>query len=334
MKCIQGRAPFWKLDDRTHSIKLDLLICCALLLVPQVVRFGLRPLFLVLATGLIAVLAEILCCLILHRNIAIDDLDSLTIGILIAMLMPANIALYVPATAAGFAIIVAKIPFGGTGRTPLHPVAAGMAFAMLCFPDAIFTYANVLSGKMDWNIFQAANVITAQSPTALLKSGARPELLKTELMAGSVVGPIGTTVTFLTAAAALYLFCRRSASIRITVSWMIAAGLFATLFPRVSTGRFDSVMMELSTGSLAFFSALIAPDPTTAPKLPASQCIYGFLGGLLTMIFRFGGAYEQNACFAILLINAVSPTLDHYVWQMLQRGRRHRDERMEAHRAG
>ena len=93
-------------------------------------------------------------------------------------------------------------------------------------------------------------------------------------------------------------------------------------------------MMELSTGSLAFFSALIAPDPTTAPKLPASQCIYGFLGGLLTMIFRFGGAYEQNACFAILLINAVSPTLDHYVWQMLQRGRRHRDERMEAHRAG
>lgn len=333
MRCIQGHAPFWKSDERVHSIKLDLLVCCAALLIPQIIRFGLRPLLLVLATGLVAALAEIGCCLVLHREIRLGDLDSVTVGVLIAMLMPANIALYVPAMAAVFAIAVAKMPFGGTGCTPLHPVAAGVAFVTLCYPDTVFVYADVLSGKMDCNIFRAAQVVTAQAPTALLKTGGRPELLKPELMVGSVVGAIGTTVTFLTAAAALYLFCRKSASARISVCWMLAAAVMAGLFPRVSTGRVDSVMIELSTGSLVFFAAMIAPDPTTAPKLPLAQCLYGFLGGLITMLFRFDGAYEQNACFAVLLINAVAPTLDRCVWRGLQWGRRH-GYGLETHRAG
>ncbi len=323
MRCIQGRAPFWKSDERAHSIKVDLLVCCAVLLIPQVVRFGARPLLLVLATGAIGALTEIGCCLILHREIRLGDWDSVTIGVLIAMLMPANIALAVPAVATVFAIAIAKMPFGGTGNTPMHPVAAGVAFVTLCFPDAVFAYADVLSGKMDLNIFRTAAVIGAQSPTALLKTGARPELLKPELMVGSIVGAIGTTVTVLTAAAAFYLFCRKSASARISVCWMLAAAVIAGLFPRVSTGRLDSVMIELSTGSLVFFAAMIAPDPTTAPKLPLAQCLYGFLGGILTMLFRFDGAFEQNACFAVLLINAVSPTVDRCVWRGLQWGRRH-----------
>ena len=333
MRCIQGRAPFWKSDARAHSVKTDLLLCCAVLLVPQVIRFGVRPLLLVLASGAVGALAEIGCCLILHREIRLGDWDSVTIGVLIAMVMPANIALAVPAAAIVFAVAAAKMPFGGTGNTPLHPAAAGLAFATLCFPDAVFVYADVLSGKMNPNIFRTADVIVAQSPTALLKTGARPELLKPELMVGSVVGAIGTTVTFLTAAAALYLFCRKSASARIAVCWMLAAAVMAGLFPRVSTGRIDSVMIELSTGSLAFFAAMIAPDPTTAPKLPLAQCLYGFLGGLITMLFRFDGAYEQNACFAVLLINAVAPTIDRCVWRGLQWGRRH-GYGLEAHRAG
>ena len=117
MRCIQGRAPFWKSDERAHSIKVDLLVCCAVLLIPQVVRFGARPLLLVLATGAIGALTEIGCCLILHREIRLGDWDSVTIGVLIAMLMPANIALAVPAVATVFAIAIAKMPFGGTGNT-------------------------------------------------------------------------------------------------------------------------------------------------------------------------------------------------------------------------
>lgn len=317
----QTKPPFWHAGDRAQSMKLDLLLCCALLLVPQVVRFGLRPLWLTLACAATAVLTEVLCSLILRREIAAGDLDSIVTGVLIAMLMPANIAFYAPAAAVIFAIAVAKMPFGGTGRTPFPPAAAGFAFAVLCFPDVIFSYADVLSGPMDWNIFRAATVTAAQSPTALLASGARPELLKPELMAGTIAGPIGTTMTFLTAATALYLFCRRTVSARIAICWMLAAGLMAGLFPRVSTGRADSVMIELSTGSLAFCAAFLATDPANAPKLPLSQCLYGFLGGLAAMLFRRWGVYEQGGCFAVLLICPAAIPLDRLVWRLTRPGK-------------
>lgn len=322
MKLSQGHAPFWKHNDSLRLMRADLLLCSALMLVPQLVRFGFRPLLLAVAAGLAGMLTEFVFCLLMRRDIMITDLDSFSIGVLIALLMPANIAFYVPAIAVVFAVAVAKLPFGDTGRAPLSPVAAGMAFAVLCFPDVIFLYADVNSGIMSLNIFEPAQVIAAQSPAALLHSGARPELLKPELMVGSVVGPMGTTGTFLTAAAALYLFFRRTANARVTVCWMLAASLVAALLPRVSTGRFDSVMLELSTGSLAFYAAMVATDRSIAPKLPLAQCLYGFFGGLLTMAFRYGGVYEQGGCFAVLLINAVAPILDRVLWRFTRAERR------------
>ena len=329
MKTLRGNAPFWRYGDSTRRMRGDLLLSCALLLIPQAVRFGLRPLLLTLAAGLIGVLTELICCLIYRREAAVTDLDSFAIGVLIAMLMPANVVIYVPAAAVFFAVAVAKMPFGGTGRAPLHPVAAGMAFAILCFPDQVFLYADVSAGMMDPNIFVTAEVSAALSPTALLKVGARPELLKPELMAGTVVGPIGTTVTFVTAAAALYLFFRRTASPRITICWMLAACLIAGVAPRVSTGQIDSIMIELSTGSLLFYAGFLATDTATAPKLPLAQCIYGFLGGLVTMMFRYNGVYEQGGCFALLLINATAQMMDRYVWALTHQERRQKPHASE-----
>ena len=143
MKLAQGHAPFWKYNDSLRLMRADLLLCCALLLIPQIVRFGFRPLLLVLAGGLFGMLTEFIVCLLMRRDIVITDLDSFTAGVLITMLMPANIAFYVPAVGIFFAVAVAKLPFGDTGRAPLSPVAAGMAFAVLCFSDVVFVYADV-----------------------------------------------------------------------------------------------------------------------------------------------------------------------------------------------
>lgn len=317
MKLTRRRGPYWRYGDTKRAQKWDELLCCALLLVPQVVRFGLRPALMVLACAGIGMAAEVICCLIYRVEAVLTDLDSIAIAVLIAMLVPANAPLYLPATAIVFAIGVAKMPFGGTGREPLNPVAAGMAFATLCFPALMFRYADLNAGVMSLNLLEPAQVLTAQSPTALLNSGARPNLLMTELLSGEVVGPMGTTVTVVTLAAALYLIFRGTISYQVPVCWMLGAAMVAALWPRVSTGRLDSVILELFTGSMVFYGVFMVSYTPAAPKLPLAQCLYGFVGGLLVMLFRYQGVYEQGGCFAVLLMNACVPVFDRVVWKYI-----------------
>jgi Na+-translocating ferredoxin:NAD+ oxidoreductase RnfD subunit len=280
-----------------------------------------RPVLLTLACAAIGVVTELLCCLLYRIEAAVSDLDSMVIGVLTAMLVPANAGLYVPAMAIVFAVAVAKMPFGGSGRAPLHPVAAGMAFATLCFPAQMFAYAALDAGKMDLNLLHSVQTKTVLSPAALLNSGARPTLLLTELLTGEVVGPIGTTVAVVTAAAALYLIVRRTISYYIPVCWVLAVAIVAMLWPRVITGRLDAALMELLTGSLLFYGIFLASHTTAAPKLPVAQCAYGFAGGLIAMLFRYQGVFEQGGCFAVLLLNASAPVFDKLAWHVLYKKR-------------
>ncbi len=316
IKLTERRAPFWREGESARSMTADRLIACAVLLVLPVVRYGARPLLMTLAVMLTAVLTEMLMCLFLHREVRVADMDSLAIGAMIALLMPVNVAYYVPAAAAIFAVAVAKMPFGGTGHAPFEPVAAGVAFSTLCFPALLFSYCSPAAGKLSLNIFTSATANTAQSPAAMLRAGARPVLLLSEMFTGSVAGPIGATTVVVVAAAALFLYFRHAARWEITVCFMGAAALIAAMFPRISTGRFDAVIIELSAGSLAFCAAFLATNSANAPKLPLARCFYGFLGGLITMLFRYFGAYEQGAVFAILLINAVAGPLDRLAWKL------------------
>ncbi|MBQ9083135.1 MAG: RnfABCDGE type electron transport complex subunit D [Clostridia bacterium] len=321
MKLSRRRGPYWRYGDTGRAQRLDVLLCCGLLLIPQALRFGMRPVLMTLACAGIGIAAEMLCCLLYRVEAAVTDLDSATIGVLIAMLVPANVGLYVPALAVIFAVAIAKMPFGGTGRAPLHPVAAGMAFATLCFPVNMFAYAAMDAGVLDLDLLHSVQVKTVQSPAALLNSGARPTLLLTELLTGEVEGPIGTTVAVVTAAMALYLIVRRTISYRIPLCWVLAVAITAALWPRVTTGRLDSALVELLTGSLLFYGIFLAAHTTTAPKLPIAQCAYGFVGGLIAMLFRYQGVFEQGGCFAVLLLNAMAPIFDKAAWHYLYKKR-------------
>lgn len=322
IKLTKQRAPFWKHGESARSMTADRLIVCAMLLVLPTVRYGLRPLLMTLAVMLTAVLTEMLMCLFLRREVRVTDLDSLAIGAMVTLLMPVNVAYYVPAFAAVFAVAVAKMPFGGTGHAPFEPAAAGVAFSTLCFPTVIFSYCSPASGKLGLNIFTAAEAISTQSPAAMLRTGARPVLLLSELLTGNIAGPVGAGTVVVVAAAALFLYFRHAARWEISVCFMGSAALIAALFPRVSTGRLDSVVIELSAGSLAFCAAFLATNTTTAPKLLLARCLYGFFGGVLTMLFRYFGAYEQGAVFAVLLMNAVAGPLDRLAWKLTGEERR------------
>jgi electron transport complex protein RnfD len=58
-------------------------------------------------------------------------------------------------------------------------------------------------------------------------------------------------------------------------------------------------------------------DPVTAPRHWLGRIAYGIFAGVLVMLMRFFGRFEEGAAFAVLLVNAFSTTLDHLGWYVL-----------------
>ena len=120
MKEMKNRAPFYYYQEQTvPSIVWDLLLTLFLCMIMPIINYGPRILIMTLFTGGLCLLAELIGRLLARREIAGADFSPVVTGMLIAMLMPANAPFWLFAAAALFSMFVVRIPFGGTGRTPV-----------------------------------------------------------------------------------------------------------------------------------------------------------------------------------------------------------------------
>lgn len=287
----------------------DMLFVLAVLLVLPVIHYGARPAVMAVLTAFVCAACEILFNLIQTRSTGLSDASSMVTGMMIALLMPVNAPLWLPCAAGIFAIMVAKGPFGSTGHNPFNPAAAGVAFATLCWPLQLFSYMNPESAAV-LPLFENSSVPIAVSPAAVLKSGLKPDILPLDMLWGNIPGPLGTTAILVIAACGLYLFLKKTARWEITVCFLAAAALIAAFFPRIACSELTSVKYEMMSGSLFFCSVFLVTDPVTSPHTTLGRCIYGAFAGAMIMMFRIFGAFEQGACFAVLISNAMAPLID------------------------
>lgn len=322
----QGDAPFIRREETVSSMMRDMITALLLLMVLPVVYTGFRVVTITLVTVLACVAGEVVFSLIAAREISTSDYSPIVTGMIIAMLMPVNAPLWLPVVAGLFAILVAKGPFGTTGNTPFNPAAAGVAFVTLCWPDKIFGYFDTAQ-KVSLPLFADCSVKLAKSSAAVLKDGLKPDLFPFQMLWNQMAGPIGTTAALVIAACGLYIFLKRAASWQITVCFLGAAAAYAALFPRIQCSALTSVKYELLSGSLLFCAVFMITEPSTSPRTLSGRCIYGILGGILLMLFRQFGAYEQGACFVILIMNVLSPCIDHAICDLKMRGAKLLEER-------
>lgn len=287
-------APFIKREESVASMMKDMLFAMACLLILPTVHYGLGALKLAAVSVAACAFAEIFGCLLTKREINISELSPVVTGMVIAMLMPVGAPYWLPAAAGMFAVLVARVPFGSTGRTLFNPAAAGVAFVTVFWPRQVFAYAQT-------------------SPAASLKAGLKPAIVPFEMLWGEYAGPMGTTAALVIAACGLYLFIKRTANWQIAFWFLAAAAAYAALFPRIAVSPLTSVKYELLSGSLLFCAVFMITEPVTAPRTIFGSALYGALGGTLLMLLRGFGAYEQGACFAVLLMNAVAPVIDRCV---------------------
>lgn len=73
---------------------------------------------------------------------------------------------------------------------------------------------------------------------------------------------------------------------------------------------------QLVLGGFMFGAVFMATDPVTAAQTEKGKWIYGFLIGALSIIIRLvNPAYPEGVMMAILFMNVMAPTIDHYVVQ-------------------
>lgn len=313
MNLTEMKPPFIRGETSVASMMRDMLFALTLLLALPVVRYGPRPAVAAALTVLVCVLCELLFTLMQTKTTGLSDGSAAVTGMVVALLLPVNAPLWLPCAAGAFAIAAAKAPFGSTGRNPFNPAAAGLAFAAVCWPQLVFSYA--ATGSDPLPLFGDCAVQTAPSPAAVLKQGLPPNILPFEMLWGNFAGPAGATAVLVVAACGLYLFCKRVAQWEITACFLLAVIVIAALFPRAVFDPLSSVKYELLSGSVLFCSVFMVTDPVTSPHTTAARCVYGLLSGALVMAFRWFGAYEQGAVFAVLLSNAAAPVLDDLVFR-------------------
>lgn len=307
MKLSNASPPFLHTDVTVMSMLGDRIFAlCALLVIPTV-RYGPRPLVMAGLSVFVCFMCELLTGLMRKEGAPVTEWSFAVTGLVITMLMPANAPLWLPCAACLFAELAAKAPFGGFGRTPFNPAAAGAAFATLCWPKQMFSYVDPAEPQC-LPVWGGCSVHTAQSAAAYLKSGLKPDILPFDMLWGDMAGPLGTGAALVIGACALLLFVRRAAHAETTLCFLAAAAVLAALFPRIACSPLTSVKYELLSGSL-FFCSVFLMDPVSSLHTAAGRCIYGAAAGGLLMAFRHFGAYEQGAVFAVLIANALSPLI-------------------------
>ena len=227
-------APFIRSGNSAGTLRLDMLIALIAPTVCATVTFGWRVPVLVLVSIATALLSEAIGCLLLRRRLTFLDGSATVTGWLIGMMVSPIAPFWLVIVASAFAILIAKMPFGGDGHNVFNPAAAGIALVTQCFSAELFLYPDMDAAIPLW--LDPQTVMTAASPASLLRTGGSGPYSWYDVLFGQFPGPLGATAVFVLCACAVFQFVRKATSPSLTLSFLATCAVIAVLFPRVTDG--------------------------------------------------------------------------------------------------
>ncbi len=316
MNLIVSPAPHIKTRRTTRTIMLDVLIALLPASAAGIVFFGWEAAVFIAISLAGAFLTELVWYLIQHKvwkdsGILKDffrqfDFTSLVTGLLLALCLPAQIeAWYMPLIGSIFAVGVAKMLFGGTGKNIVNPALAGRIMLFISF-TAMTMYPAANFGPIATD---AANFDPSAGSTQLgnFLSG-QPMLSALDLFLGTgVAGCIGETCKLALLVGYLYLCVRGVIKWYLPLLYIAATGLFAMA---LEGGFGINLFAEaIFSGGLFLGAIFMATDYVTTPKTTLGNIIYFIALGLFTAGLRKAVGIEVVS-FAIFLMNFVVFLLD------------------------
>ena len=311
----------------TRNIMLDVIIALMPAVIAMVAVFGFYPLLNTLICVGFCVLFEFLFNLIRKKEQTIGDLSAVVTGIILALNLPAVVPIYVPVVGALFAIVIAKMLFGGIGRNFANPAISARIFLLLAWTSVMTSFV----APLDWSsladnnmFFSVSNVfnikmpdlVTSATPLAhvkeALEAGTNPAtgINALDMFLGRIGGSAGEVSSLAILIGGVYLLIRKVIDWKIPLIYILSTVIFTAIFYSNTGYVGEYVWTYLLGGGLLFGAFFMATDYATSPKSPIAVIIYGIGLGLLTVIIRKFSSMSEGVSYAILLMNIATPLLD------------------------
>jgi Na+-transporting NADH:ubiquinone oxidoreductase subunit B len=286
-------------------------------IIASIYFFGWRSLVMVIVSCCAAFITEYL--FVRKYNEPVSEAVFVS-GIIYALIMPPTVGWHVLIIGIVFAIVFAKMVFGGFGRNVFNPAMSGRAFIYICFPVALTaTWVPAAQGPLGalsmWTTAISPDTITAATPMVLVKAGQALPPALIDLLIGRISGTMGVTSGIAILIGGIYLFITKTANRWIIITVIVVYALLNGLFSVFNVGGVPGALPALLGGGFLFGAFFMATDPISAPKTRPAQIIFAVLIAVCALIIRTFSVFNGGLMFSILLANMFAPILDFYFKQ-------------------
>ncbi len=299
-------------------------------------QFGWPAVYLFLVTVTAALLAEALCLRIAGKPVRpfLMDGSALLTGWLLALTLPPWAPWWIGLVGSLIAIVIAKQVFGGIGQNLFNPAMVARVALLIAFPlemTSFVTPAPLFAGHAPDPLEALAITFGGQGIDAFsgatLLGQVRTELgqghdltaILPGLFAplsgalGTVTGSLGETSALLILLGGLFLLAKRVITWQVPVAMLGTIALLAAGMHLYDPAAYAGPIYHLVSGATLLGAFFIATDLVTSPVSARGRLIFGAGCGLLVYVIRTWTAYPEGVAFAVLLMNASTPLIDHYV---------------------
>lgn len=280
---------------------LDVIIALIPAGLASVYYFGYRALILILASVITCVLSEYIFNKITKRNQSIKDLSAVVTGILLAYNVPFTLPVWQMVIGAMFAIIVAKMFFGGIGQNIVNPALAARAFLMASWSETMTSFVppqRVATLKTVKDVSMVSGATPLSDPASFSTM---------DLFLGNIPGCLGEVSALAILIGACYLIVRKVIHVRIPLAYILTATVLLGIF---GADGFAASLRNILSGGLLLGAFFMATDYTTTPMTVKGQYVFAIGAGILTAIIRVWGGYPEGVSYSILLMNLVVPIIE------------------------
>ena len=313
LKLIATSNPHIRTSETTRSIMLDVIIAMIPALIWAVISFGLKALTLTAVSVIGCMFFEWLYRALMKKPQSVGDLSAVVTGMLLAPTCPVTVPYWMILIGDFFAIIVVKQLFGGIGKNFVNPALAGRAFLVGSYAGSMTTW--LAYGEKAPLMGGAADIVTAATPMAYLKTGEFAALTADvsvmDMFMGKVGGSMGEVSALLLLVGGAYLIYRKVIGWQIPVAYIGTVAVLSFLFPKAGTGL-EWMLYSVFGGGLFLGAFFMATDYATSPGTKKGQLIFGIGCGAFTVLIRYFGSYNEGVSYSIMVMNLMVALIDKY----------------------
>lgn len=225
--------------------------------------------------------------------------EPISIGLLIALLLPTITPIYVLLLAVFVGVYAGKLVYGGYGFYIFNPALVGVLFAKLSFPDALKPSADSPLVKL--------NDLVTNGGTVQLDDIWQLLIGNYEAIA------IGSTSVILLAIVFIYLLVTKVIDIRISGTFLLTVVLISGIVGIITGWGLPFVILNLILGLTLFAATFLVSEPVSSPTSRETKMIYAVIVGVVMMMVRILGTNIEGLFFSILLGNMLTPYLNRTV---------------------